>query len=174
MVGDWFIKAAHDAPKQWVGPPTAHTFLDILYHWKQYRDDRSADLTMHTIQHQASEARLQARDEAARQYQQWLQQGEAKGLRGLFRCLKASELAWQRPYRHLEVQQRMPQRIKDWGKLWKIRDARVVKPNNMQPACRRFPWGTLLMSSSTLCNHFGTSSETTSFRAPCPRRWSKA
>ena len=31
-------------------------------------------------------------DEAALQYQQWLQQGEGKGLRGLFRCLKASEL----------------------------------------------------------------------------------
>ena len=88
-------EACQDAPRQWVGPPTAHTFLDIMYHWKQYRHTRSAELLMHTIQHQTTEAHLQARDEAALQYRQWLVQGEARGLQGLFRCLKASELAWQ-------------------------------------------------------------------------------
>ena len=78
-----FLQAGLDAPKQWVGPPTAHTFLGILHHWKQYRDDKSAELLMHTVQHQITEAHLQARDEAALQYQQCLVQGEAKGLRGL-------------------------------------------------------------------------------------------
>lgn len=29
---------------------------------------------------------------------EWLKQGQAKGLRGLFRSLKSCEVAWERPY----------------------------------------------------------------------------
>ena len=54
------------------------------------------------------------------QYQEWLKTGQQKGLRGLFRGLKSSELAWQRPYRHVPMPERMTQRLKDWGDLWGI------------------------------------------------------
>ena len=45
--------------------------------------------------------------------------GETKGLKGLFRSLKASELSWQRPYRTIPMADRMRHRMNDWHKLWK-------------------------------------------------------
>ena len=43
------------------------------------------------------EAHQQANDENVLQYQEWLKTGQQKGPKGLFRGLKSSELAWQRP-----------------------------------------------------------------------------
>ena len=110
-----------DVPKHWVGPPTWRQFFDTSHHWHRYRDTHAAELVLHTIAHQLREAQQAANDEAHLQYKDWLKQGEAKGLRGLFRSLKSSELAWERPYRNLPPDERMTQRLQDWGKLWQIR-----------------------------------------------------
>ena len=49
---------------------------------------------LQTMQHQLKEAQQQANDENMLQYQEWLTKGQQKGLKGLFRGLKSSELAW--------------------------------------------------------------------------------
>ena len=53
------------------------------------------------MQRQLRETQQLAQEETMLQYKQWLQEGYNKGLRGLFRSLKTSELAWERPYRRL-------------------------------------------------------------------------
>ena len=116
-----FMQALQDVPKHWVGPPTWGQFFDTSHHWHRYRDTHAAELVLHTIAHQLREAQQAANDEAHLQYKDWLKQGEAKGLRGLFRSLKSSELAWERPYRNLPPDERMTQRLQDWRKLWQIR-----------------------------------------------------
>ena len=108
-------------PQQWIGAPTWSQFLDTRHHWIRYRDPHAADLILQTMTHQLQEAQQHAQEESTLQYRQWLQEGHQKGLRGLFRSLKSSELAWERPYRMTPMPQRMNQRLADWGGLWKIR-----------------------------------------------------
>ena len=116
------MQALHDAPKHWIGPPTWGQFLDTCHHWHKYRDCHAADLVQHSVGHQLQEAQQAANDEShLHQYKEWLQQGQAKGLKGLFRSLRSSELAWERPYRNLPPDERMTQRLQDWGQLWTIR-----------------------------------------------------
>ena len=110
-----------DAHRHWMGPPTWAQLLDTCHHWHQYRDPRAADLITQTLHHQLQEAQQAANEETMLQYKQWLQTGYNKGLRGLFRSLKSSELAWERPYRTIPLPQRMDQRLRDWGGLWHIR-----------------------------------------------------
>ena len=126
-----FLTALQDAPKHWVGPPTWGQLMDTSHHWVKFRDPHAADLVLHTIAHQVKEAQQAANDENHLQYKEWLKQGEAKGLKGLFRSLKSSELAWERPYRTLAPDQRMTQRLHDWGELWVIRqtDQAHERPN---------------------------------------------
>ena len=113
--------------------PSWGQFLDTCHHWHQYRDNHAAELLQHTMQHQLQEAQQAANDEAHLQYKTWLQQGHAKGLKGLFRSLKSSEVPWTRPYRHLEPEQRMTQRLADWGGLWRIRqDNQPVPRTNLK------------------------------------------
>ena len=76
------------------------------------------ELMQHTILHQLTQALEQSRTESQLQYATWIRQGETKGLRGLFRNLKASELSWQRPYRHIPVADRVRHRLRDWRKHW--------------------------------------------------------
>lgn len=64
---------------------------------------------------QLQEAQQAANDEGHLQYKEWLKQGQAKGLRGLFKIPKSSEVAWQRPYRHIPQAERMDQRLQDWA-----------------------------------------------------------
>ena len=71
------------------------------------------------MQHQLEAAQHQSREESCLQYAEWIRQGETKGLKGLFRSLKASELSWQRPYRTIPMADRMRHRMNDWHKLWK-------------------------------------------------------
>ena len=77
--------------------------------------------TVILMHHQLQEAQQAANEEGHLQYKAWLQQGQAKGLKGLFRSFKSSEIPWQRPYRQLPPDQRMTQRLHDWGTLWQIR-----------------------------------------------------
>ena len=70
---------------------------------------------LQTIGHQLQETQQAANEEVTLQYRQWLQEGYQKGLEGLFRSLKSSELAWERPYRMTPMPQRMDQRLADWG-----------------------------------------------------------
>ena len=114
-----FMQAIHDAPKHWVGPPTWGQFLDTCHHWHKYKDGHAADLVHHTIGHQLQQAQQAANDESHLQYKEWLQQGHAKGLKGLFRSLRSSD--WERPYRNLPPDERMTKRLQDWGHLWTIR-----------------------------------------------------
>ena len=116
-----FMLALQDAPKHWIGPPTWGQFLDTCHHWHKYRDTHAAELVQHTIGHQLHESQQAANDESHLQYKEWLKQGQAKGLRGLFRSPKSSELAWERPYRQLPPDERMAQRLQDWGQLWQVR-----------------------------------------------------
>ena len=113
-----FKQTLQDVPKHWIGPPTWGQLLDTSHHWLKYRDLHAAELVLHTIAHQLKEAQQAANDESHLQYKEWLKQGEAKGLRGLFRSLKSSELAWERPYRQVPPEDRMTQRLHDWGQLW--------------------------------------------------------
>ena len=113
--------ASRPSPRHFIGPPTWGQLYDTSHHWHKYRDPHAADLVLHTIAHQLKEAQQAANDESHLQYKEWLKQGEAKGLRGLFRSLKSSELAWERPYRQLPPDERMTQRLHDWGQLWQIR-----------------------------------------------------
>ena len=131
-----YMQALQDAPKHWVGPPTWGQLFDTSHHWHRYRDTHAAELVLHTIAHQLREAQQAANDEAHLQYKDWLKQGETKGLRGLFRSLKSSELAWERPYRNLPPDERMTQRLHDWGKLWQIRqtDQPHERPSLQTPA----------------------------------------
>ena len=126
-----FLKALQDAPQHWIGPPTWGQLMDTSHHWVKFRDPHAAELVQHTITHQLKEAQQAANDENRLQYKERLKQGEAKGLRGLFRSLKSSELAWERPYRNLAPDQRMTQRLHDWGELWGIRqtDQAHDRPN---------------------------------------------
>ena len=94
-------------------------FLDTYHHWVQYKDDRTFDLLQQTVQHQLEAAQHQSREESCLQYAEWIRQGESKGLKGLFRSLKASELSWQRPYRTIPMADRMRHRMNDWHQLWK-------------------------------------------------------
>lgn len=98
------------------GPPTWGQFLDTCHHWRRHRDPHAAELIQQTMRHQLQEARQAANEESALQYKQWLQQGQQKGLRGLFRSFKASEVAWRRPY--IPMPDRMTHRLQDWGQLW--------------------------------------------------------
>ena len=119
-----FKQAPQDAAKHWVGPPTWGQLMDTSHHWLKYRDPHAADLVLHTLEHQLQAAQqAAANDESHLQYKAWLKQGEAKGLKGLFRSLKSSELAWERPYRQLPPEDRMTQRLHDWGQLWQIRQS---------------------------------------------------
>ena len=129
-------------PKHWIGPPTWGQFLDTCHHWHKYRDPHAADLVHHTIGHQLKEAQQAANDENHLQYKEWLKQGQAKGLRGLFRSLKSSELAWERPYRQLPPDERMTQRLQDWGQLWQIRqtDQPHDRPSIQEQSNRRNSW----------------------------------
>ena len=69
------------------------------------------------------------------QYRQWLQEGYQKGL---FRSLKSSELAWERPYQMTPMPQRMDQRLADWGGLWKIRQENTPSPRpSLQQAAQQ-------------------------------------
>ena len=116
-----FMQAIADVSKHWVGTPTWGQFLDTCHHWHRYKDSHAANLVSHTIDHQLQQAQQAANDENHLQYKAWLQQGYTKGLKGLFRSLRSSELAWERPYRNLPPDERMTQRLKDWGQLWQIR-----------------------------------------------------
>ena len=116
-----FMKMIKDVQKHWQGPPTWGQFLDTTYHWHKYRDPHAADLMEHTMTHQHKEAQQQANDESMLQYQEWLLTGQQKGLKGLFRSLKTSEMAWLRPYRQIPMHDRMTQRLQDWGDLWGLR-----------------------------------------------------
>ena len=82
------------------------------------------------MKHQLKETQQQANDENMLQYQAWLRTGQQKGLQGLFRGLKSSELAWQRPYRQVPVPDRMTHRLQDWGALWGIRDDNSPHPRS--------------------------------------------
>lgn len=87
----------------------------------------------HTIQHQLTQALEQSRTEGQLQYAAWIRQGEAKGLRGLFRNLKASELAWQRPYRNVPMADRMRHRLHDWHQLWRTTSPWSGTPHRPAP-----------------------------------------
>ena len=93
--------------------------MDTKQHWLQYRDDRTFELMKQTVQHQLEAAQTQSREESCLQFAEWIRQGETKGLRGLFRSLKASELSWQRPYRDIPMADRMRHRMRAWHSLWK-------------------------------------------------------
>ena len=112
-------KALQQVQHHWLGDQTWGQFLDTHQHWLQYRDDRTFELMQQTVQHQLETAQQQSREEASLQYAEWIRQGETKGLKGLFRSLKASELSWQRPYRNIPVADRMRHRMHDWHVLWK-------------------------------------------------------
>ena len=114
------MQATADVSKHWVGTPTRGQFLDTCHHWHRYKDSHAAELVSHTIDHQLQLAQQAANDENHLQYKAWLTQGYTKGLKGLFRSLRSSELAWERPYRNLPPDERMTQRLKDWGQLWQI------------------------------------------------------
>ena len=114
--------------RHWVGAPTWAQFLDTCHHWHRYRDPHAADLMLQTIGHQLQEIQQAANEEVTLQYRQWLQEGYQKGLKGLFRTLKSSELAWERPYRMTPMPQRMDQRLADWGGLWHIRQDNAPSP----------------------------------------------
>ena len=103
----------------WLGDQTWGQFLDTHQHWLQYRDKRTFELMQQTVQHQLEAAQQQSREESSLQYAEWIRQGETKGLKGLFRLLKANELSWQRPYRNIPMADRMRHRMQDWHKLWK-------------------------------------------------------
>ena len=113
-----FLKATESAPKHWIGEPAWAQFLDMTQHWTHHRDPRTLELMQHTIQHPLTQALEQSRTEGQLQYAAWIRQGEAKGLRCLFRTLKASELAWQRPYRTVPMADRMRHRLHDWRQHW--------------------------------------------------------
>ena len=83
-----FLKATESAPKHWIGEPAWAQFLDTTHHWGKHQDPRTLELMQHTIQHQLNQALEQSRTEGQLQYAAWIRQGEAKGLRGLFRNLK--------------------------------------------------------------------------------------
>ena len=123
-----FMQMIRDVHQHWAGPPTWAQFLDTCHHWRQYRDPHAAELIQQTLRHQLQETQQMAQEEATLQYKQWLQEGYNKGLRRLFRGLKTSELAWERPYRQIPMQHRMEHRLQDWGRLWHIR-----QDNNPQP-----------------------------------------
>ena len=105
LLGDW-----NGHPNQFQGT----RFLDTAQHWDKRRDPRTMELMQHTSHHQLTQAQEQSRTETQLRYAAWIRQGEAKGLRGLFSNLKASELSWQRPYRHIPVADRMRHRLHDW------------------------------------------------------------
>ena len=131
-----FMAALKDIQTKWLGSPTWGQFLDTCHHWHAYKDEHAATLILHTIQHQLQEAQQAANDELHLQYKTWLTQGHAKGLKGLFRSLKSSELPWQRPYRTIEADQRMTKRLADWSEL-----GRFVKTTSLcrEPTCRNNP-----------------------------------
>ena len=132
------MQALQDVPKHWVGPPTWGQFFDTSHHWHRYRDTHAAELVLQTIAHQLREAQQAANDEAHLQYKDWLKQGEAKGLRGLFRSLKSSELAWERPYRNLPPDERMTQRLQTGESLWQIRQTEQPHERpSLQPQARQ-------------------------------------
>lgn len=54
--------------------------------------------------------------------------------RGLFRGLKSSELAWQRPYRHVPMPERMNHRLKDWGDGASEKTTKPIRPSLQQEA----------------------------------------
>ena len=112
-------KALQRVQHHWLGDQTWGQFLDTHNHWVQYRDERTFELLQETVQHQLEAAQQQSRDETSLQYAEWIKQGEAKGLKGLFRSLKASEMSWQRPYRTIPMADRMRHRMNDWHQLWK-------------------------------------------------------
>ena len=131
------MQATADAPKHWVGTPTWGQFLDTCHHWHKYKDSHAAKLVNHTIEHQLQLAQQAANDESHLQYKAWLTQGYTKGLKGLFRSLRSSELAWERPYRNLPTDERMTQRLKDWGQLWQInQDERPPAREHLQSLAR--------------------------------------
>ena len=112
-------KALQHVQHHWLGDQTWGQFLDTHHHWVQYRDDRTFELLQQTVQHQLEAAQQQSREESSLQYAEWIKQGETKGLKGLFRSLKASELSWQRPYRTIPMADRVRHRMNDWHQLWK-------------------------------------------------------
>lgn len=119
------------------GYPRCTTSLDrgsnMGQHWQQHKDPRTLELMTHTIQHQLEAAQAQSRDETHLQYTKWIQQGEAKGLKGLFRPLKASELSWQRPCRDIPVADRMRHRLHTWQELWRpTEDNQVMNRPSIQ------------------------------------------
>ena len=132
------IRHAH---RHWVGAPTWGQLLDASHHWHRYRDPHAAELLLQTISHQLQEAQQQANEETSLQHKQWLQEGYHKGLKGLFRSLKSSELAWERPYRLTPMPQRMDQRLADWG------GDKIITPHrgpvyNKQRSSRQKPFDT--------------------------------
>ena len=132
-----FMQRTRHAHRHWVGAPTWAQFLDTCHHWHRYRDPHAAQLLLQTIERQLHEAQQEANEETSLQYRQWLQEGYQKGLKGLFRNLKSSELAWERPYRMTPMPQRMDQRLADWGGLWKIRQENPTPRPCLQQAAQQ-------------------------------------
>ena len=133
-----FLKATESTPKHWIGEPAWAQFLDMIQHWNHHKDPRTLELMQHTIQHQLTQALEQSRTEGQLQYAAWIRQGEAKGLRGLFRNLKASELAWQRPYRTVPMADRMRHRLHDWHQHWQpTADNQALARDSLQDSAQK-------------------------------------
>lgn len=104
-----------------------------------------------TIAHQLAAAQLHSREEWQLQYAKWIRQGEAEGLKGLFRSLEASELSWQRPYRNVPMADRMRRRLRDLHSLWKptADQQPLARPSLQQEAQAQI--GRVAMTSQRSC-----------------------
>lgn len=109
------MQAIADVSKHWAGTPTWGQFLDTCHRWHHYKDSHAADLVSHTIDHQLQLAQQAANDENHLQCKAWLQQGYTK-------------VAWERPYRNLPPDERMTQRLKDWGQTLARQQGQQLEP----------------------------------------------
>ena len=143
------------------GQVTQEGFV-VLYQmlWGQYEPDHGQALLSYAKQQR--ELRQQQSTMAETEtYREWLSQASLKGHRGLFRSLKKDEQPYLRPFQQLPREERMQQRIQQWGAIWGTREeqhkvtslqAMIQKgkehASHMKPITEKEVWKTIKLLST--------------------------
>ena len=128
--------------------------------WGQFEPDHGQALLSYAKQ-QRELHQQQSTMAETETYREWLSQASLKGHRGLFRSLKKDEQPYLRPFQQLPREERMQQRIQQWGAIWGKREeqhkvtslpAMIQKgkehASQMKPITEKEVWKTIKLLST--------------------------
>ena len=93
-------------------------FLDNMHHWVHQMEPVDAPNLVQIAEAQRTLAQTEAMQAEQLHYKEWIQSGLAKGCKGIFAAIRSPEAQWQRPFRHIALQERPEARRQYWGDIW--------------------------------------------------------